>query len=306
MLLLKRSLLISLASYCLLFSVSAPIALLLGIGFRNVIGSEVFYQTHKVTKWLLQMAVVALAFGIDVNKAIEAGAEGFSITSLSVFAVLGLGLLITRWFHLERKLAFLISSGTAICGGSAIASMAPVINASVKEMSSALAVVFFLNALAVFIFPALGIWLQMSQHQFGLWCAVAIHDTSSVIGAASQFGNEALELATVAKLVRMLWILPLIVGSTLFSEDKKRVRFPWFVLCFCLVLFASAFFSIPKELANGVFRISNSLMSVVLFLMGASLTLRELKSVGHKPLVFGVVLWCFIGVGSAWVILFFY
>tara|TARA_R110001599_G_C12266458_1_gene660898 strand:- start:2390 stop:3310 length:921 start_codon:yes stop_codon:yes gene_type:complete len=306
MLIFKRSLFIGLAGLCLLPAINAPTALIIGLIFGSIIGDIGFRQVPKITKWLLQTAVVALGFCIAVDKAIAAGSEGFMLTALSVVAVLGLGLFLTKRFHLDKKMSFLISSGTAICGGSAIASMAPVINASTKEISSALAVVFLLNALAVFIFPSLGAFMHMTQHQFGLWCAVAIHDTSSVVGAASVYGKEALELATTAKLVRVLWIIPLMLGMTVFTKDKKQFKFPWFVLFFILAMVISTIFPLPKALTLSMFTFSKSLMSLVLFLMGASLSLKEFKVVGYKPLVYGATLWVFIGVGSAVLILAFY
>ncbi|KYG75540.1 YeiH family protein [Roseivirga echinicomitans] len=306
MLTFKRSLFLGLAALCLLPAINAPIALIMGLIFGSIIGDVGFNQVPKITKWLLQIAVVALGFGIAVDKAIAAGSEGFTLTALSVVAVLGLGLLLTKRFNLDKKMSFLISSGTAICGGSAIASMAPVINASTREISSALAVVFVLNAVAVFIFPSLGAFMHMTQHQFGLWCAVAIHDTSSVVGAASVYGKEALELATTAKLVRVLWIIPLMLGMAVFTKDKKQFKFPWFVLFFILAMVISTFLPLPKALTLSMFTFSKSLMSLVLFLMGTSLTLKEFKVVGYKPLVYGIALWIFVGVASAALILAFY
>ncbi|KYG85470.1 hypothetical protein AWW67_15175 [Roseivirga seohaensis] len=306
MLIFKRSLFIGLAALCLLPAINGPIALIMGLIFGSIIGDVGFSQVPKITKWLLQIAVVVLGFCIAVDKALSAGSEGFMLTALSVFSVLGLGLFLTKRFHLDKKMSFLISSGTAICGGSAIASMAPVINASTREISSALAVVFLLNALAVFIFPSLGAFMHMTQHQFGLWCAIAIHDTSSVVGAASVYGKEALELATTAKLVRVLWIIPLMLGVAVFTKDKKQFKFPWFVLFFILAMGFSAAFPLPKVLTLSMFTFSKSLMSLVLFLMGASLTLKEFKVVGYKPLVYGIALWVFVGVASAALILVFY
>jgi uncharacterized integral membrane protein (TIGR00698 family) len=306
MLTFKRSLFLGLAASCFLPAINAPIALTMGLVFRNFVGDVGLPQVPKITKRLLQVAVVALGFCIEVDKAIAAGSEGFILTALSVFAVLGLGLLLTKRFHLDRKMSFLISSGTAICGGSAIASMAPVINASTREISSALAVVFLLNALAVFIFPSLGLTLHMTQHQFGLWCAVAIHDTSSVVGAASVYGQEALELATTAKLVRVLWIIPLMLGMAIFNKDKKEFKFPWFIIFFIAAMGFSAFFPLSKALSLHVLDFSKSLMSLVLFLMGTSLTFKEFKIVGYKPLMYGIALWVFVGVVSAALILTFY
>lgn len=306
MLTFKRSLFLGLAASCFLPVINAPIALIMGLIFRSTVGDVGFNQVPKITKWLLQTAVVVLGFCIAVDKALSAGSEGFMLTALSVFAVLGLGLFLAKRFQLDKKMSFLISSGTAICGGSAIASMAPVINASTKEISSALAVVFLLNALAVVIFPSLGSFLHMTQHQFGLWCAIAIHDTSSVVGAASVYGQEALELAATAKLVRVLWIIPLMLGMAVFNKNKKEFKFPWFVIFFIAAMGFSAFFPLPKILSSHIFSFSKSLMSLVLFLMGTSLTVNEFKIVGYKPLVYGIALWVFVGITSAVLILAFY
>jgi uncharacterized integral membrane protein (TIGR00698 family) len=306
MLIFKRTLFLGLAALCLLPAINAPMALVMGLIFGSAVGNIGWPKVPKITKWLLQTAVVVLGFCITVDKALSAGSEGFVLTALSVFAVLGLGVFLTKRFSLDKKISFLISSGTAICGGTAIASMAPVINASAREISSALAVVFLLNALAVFIFPSLGAYLNMTQHQFGLWCAVAIHDTSSVLGAASVYGKEALELATTAKLVRVLWIIPLMIAMAFFNKNKKQFKFPWFVLLFVLAMIFSSAYPLPQALTLSMFTLSKSLMSVVLFLMGTSLTVSEFRVVGYKPLMYGVVLWVFIGVSSAALILNFY
>lgn len=306
MFIFKRTLFLGLAVLCLLPAINAPMALVMGLVFGSAVRNIGWPKVPQITKWLLQTAVVALGFCITVDKALSAGSEGFVLTALSVFAVLGLGVFLTKRFGLDKKISFLISSGTAICGGTAIASMAPVINASAREISSALAVVFLLNALAVFIFPSLGAYLNMTQHQFGLWCAVAIHDTSSVLGAASVYGKEALELATTAKLVRVLWIIPLMVAMAFFNKNKKQFKFPWFVLLFVLAMIFSSAYPFPQALTLSMFTLSKSLMSVVLFLMGTSLTVSEFRVVGYKPLMYGVVLWVFIGVSSAALILKFY
>jgi len=306
MLTFKRSLFLGLAVLCLWPEINAPLALVLGLVFGTTIGNIGFKHLPKITKYLLQTAVVVLGFCISADQALSAGYEGFLLTAISVSAVLSLGLLLTKRFGLDKKMSLLISSGTAICGGSAIASMAPVIKASPREISSALAVVFVLNALAVFIFPGLGTLFQMTQQQFGLWCAVAIHDTSSVVGAASVYGKEALELATTAKLARVLWIIPLMLGMAIFTKSKKRFKFPWFVLFFILAMIFVTAFPLSEALTLDMFTFSKSLMSLVLFLMGASLTLKEFKIVGYKPLVYGIVLWVFVGVASAAWILAFY
>lgn len=291
---------------CALPVISGPVALLLGFGYRNLLRGSGPENSPKYTKWLLQTAVVGLGFCIKIEQAVSAGTNSLILIMCSVVMVLGLGFLLARWIGLERNLSFLISSGTAICGGSAIATVAPVMDAPVKDVTIALSVVFVLNAVAIFIFPGLGYVFDMNQTQFGLWCAVAIHDTSSVVGAASVYGDQALELATTAKLARVLWIIPVVLVLSFLNRNGKRVRFPWFVLLFVLAMTVNHYLPIPNGFNLTIFQISKSIMSIVLFLMGSSLMLNKLCSVGYKPLLFGMLLWVFIAVVSALLILEFF
>ena len=189
----------------------------------HFVGHHYLHLNHKATKWFLKIAVVGLGFGMNVDNAVNAGKEGIELTFISIVTILVIGFIKGKLLKIDPKLAHLISSGTAICGGSAIAAIAPSINASEKEISLSLGIVFLLNALALFSFPLIGPFLGLSQHQFGLWSASAIHDTSSVVGAATTYGMEALEVATTVKIVRALWIFPVVLVSTyLFKSNRKK------------------------------------------------------------------------------------
>lgn len=298
----KRLLFFGLIAVCAFPIVSGPLALLLGFGYRNLIGDINLGSQAKITKWLLQLAVIGLGFCINIEQAGAAGTNSLILIMCSVITVLALGLLLARWIGLERNLSFLISSGTAICGGSAIASVAPVMNAPVKDISIALSVVFILNAAAIFIFPSIGYALDMTQTQFGLWCAVAIHDTSSVVGAASVYGQQALELATTAKLARVLWIIPVMLILSFLNKSAKRLKFPWFILLFVLAIVINYSWPLPEWVSLRVFSISKAIMAIVLFLMGSTLALKKLKTIGYKPLLFGMVLWALVATTSAYLI----
>ncbi|GHE74856.1 YeiH family protein [Roseivirga thermotolerans] len=287
---------------CFALALDPAISLSLGFVFRNSLGAVIENQLAKVRHFLLQIVIVCLGFSIDLNQVFAVGSEGLWLTSLSVLVVVLGGVLLAFRLGLKGKLPQLITYGTAICGGSAIAAVSPLVGATPKDTSSALGVVFLLNALAVFIFPAVGAALNMSNHQFGLWCAVAIHDTSSVIGAAGVFGDEALELATTAKVMRALWILPLILYYSLRKGRNGWGSPPLFIVLFVAALTLASFCSIPPHLKTFTLGTTKSLMSAVLFLMGGSLSLNMLKSLGAKPLVYGVLLWVFIGLASALVI----
>lgn len=303
---IKKLLFFIIMAICALPVIGAPVALLSGFVFRNLAGSDEFINAPKLSKAGLQAAVIGLGLCINIEQAAATGTNGLVLIMVSVITVLVLGILLARWIGLERKLSFLISSGTAICGGSAIASVAPVMDVPVKDISVALSVVFVLNAVAIFVFPGLGYLLDMNQTQFGLWCAVAIHDTSSVVGAASVYGQQALELATTAKLARVLWIIPVVVILSVLNRNGKRMKLPWFILLFVLALVVNYNVSLSDGFTLAVFQVSKSLMSIVLFMMGSTLVLKKLRQVGYKPLLFGALLWTVIGTASAWFIVAFF
>lgn len=290
---------------CLFPFVSPAIALFMGLLLGFTVSNPFIKQSSKASKYLLQLAVVGLGFGMNLFESLQSGKEGMLFTVVSVVGVLGLGIWLGRRMLIDSKTAYLISSGTAICGGSAIAAVAPIINASPNQISVSLGTIFILNAIALFIFPPIGRLLELTQEQFGLWAAIAIHDTSSVVGAGAAYGDKALEVATMVKLTRALWIIPLSIATTFFFKQKDtKVKIPWFILFFILAMVANTFFNLPNKLTSSIISLSKIGMTITLFLIGSGLSLKVLKSVGSRPLVLGVTLWVFIGVVSLFAILF--
>jgi uncharacterized integral membrane protein (TIGR00698 family) len=286
--------------------ISPPIALLLGLVLANLSGHPFLHLNHKATNILLQISVVGLGFGMNINSALAAGKEGFLFTIASIFSTLILGTFLGKWFKIEKRTSHLISCGTAICGGSAIAAIAPVIQSNEKQTSVALGVIFILNSVALFLFPAVGHWLDLSQTDFGLWCAIAIHDTSSVVGVASKYGPEALQIATTVKLARALWIIPVaLITSVIFKNKSSKVKIPYFIGLFILAMIANTYVPQTAVIAPYIVSIAKIGLTVTLFLIGAGLNLNALKSVGLKPLLQGVSLWIFIAIGSLVAILYF-
>ncbi len=208
--------------FCLTPFVSHPVALLIGFAITQFVGHPFLHLNHKATSFLLKVSVVGLGFGMNVTSSVHAGKEGILFTVASIFGTLSLGLLLGRFLKIEKKTSHLISCGSAICGGSAIAAISPLINAGEKQISVALGTIFILNSIALFPFPLIGHLLHLSQTQFGLWSAIAIHDTSSVVGAANKYGAEALQVATTVKLARALWIIPVAFLTTLFFKTGKQ------------------------------------------------------------------------------------
>lgn len=282
---------------------SPPIALLLGFVFAQFIGHPFVHLNHKSTSLLLKVSVVGLGFGMNANQAMEAGKSGFLLTIASISLTIILGLLIGKLFRLEKKTALLVSSGTAICGGSAIAAIGPVVGASDKEMSVSLGTIFLLNSVALVIFPPIGHYFQLTQEQFGLWSAIAIHDTSSVVGAASSYGEKALHIATTVKLARALWIIPLTFATAFFFKtEKKKVKIPWFIGLFVVAMLLNSYVPFITQYSKELFSVSKIGLTVTLFLVGTSLSMAEIRSVGWRPLVLGLSLWVFISIMSFWVI----
>ncbi len=287
--------------FCLTPWCSPPIALVLGLLLALTIGHP--FRTSNATKLLLQISVVGLGFGMNLQKVVEAGRTGILFTIATIAGTLVLGYAIGRAMRIRARTAHLISSGIAICGGSAIAAVGPVIGASDEEMSVSLGTVFVLNAVALFVFPAVGNALHLTQAQFGVWSAIAIHDTSSVVGAASTYGAEALQIATTVKLARALWIVPLTIGTALaFHRRSTRIAMPWFILFFLFASVARTY--VPMDLNWDVLvHIARTGLTVTLFLIGASLTRCSLASVGIRPLLLGVVLWIAISAAGLWSVL---
>jgi uncharacterized integral membrane protein (TIGR00698 family) len=295
----QRILFISILLLCLTPFIDPPLALLLGFILAQTIGHPYLHFNHKVINWLLKISVVGLGFGMNLYKAIEAGKEGLGFTIFSITLTLLLGWLLGKWFKIDKKIAFLISSGTAICGGSAIAAVSPIVKADEKQMSVSLGTIFILNSIALLIFPTIGSWLHMSQHEFGLWCAIAIHDTSSVVGAAAKYGQEALQVATTVKLERALWIIPLSILTIVFTKGEgKKIQIPYFIGFFILAMCLSTYIPQFKDQYTTVVTIAKKGLTITLFLIGAGLSMETIKSVGIKPLLQGVLLWITISIVS--------
>jgi len=290
--------LFSLTPWC-----SPPLALALGLVLALTIGHP--FRTSKLTKVLLQISVVGLGFGMNLQKVVEAGRTGLLFTIATIFGTLTIGYLIGRALRISAGTAHLISSGTAICGGSAIAAVGPVIGATDEEMSVSLGTVFILNAIALFAFPVIGRALSLTQTQFGVWAAIAIHDTSSVVGAAASYGAEALQIATTVKLTRALWIVPLTLGTALaFRRRSTRIAIPWFILFFLFAAVARTYVSAaPQAMWDVLVRMARTGLTATLFLIGASLSRRSLAAVGVRPLILGVLLWIIISVTGLWGVL---
>ncbi|SDW50274.1 YeiH family protein [Flavobacterium degerlachei] len=291
---------------CLSGFVSPPVALLLGLIVANVSGHPFLHLNAKTINILLQLAVVGLGFGMNVNSALSAGKEGFLFTIASIVSTLVLGSLLGKWFDIENKTSHLISCGTAICGGSAIAAIAPVIKADEKQTSVALGVIFILNSIALFLFPAVGHLLELSQQDFGLWCAIAIHDTSSVVGAANNYGAEALQIATTVKLARALWIIPVaLITSVLFKNKSSKIKIPYFIGLFILAMIMNTYIPQTALVSPYLVAVAKIGLTVTLFLIGAGLSRGVLQSVGIKPLLQGVLLWVFIAVATLGSVMYF-
>ena len=275
--------------------VSPPIALLGGLIYGLTLAHPFHVESKKLSKFLLQASVVALGFGMNLHEVLHAGRSGFLYTALSITGAMLLGLGLGYLIHVQQKPSFLISAGTAICGGSAIAAVGPIAEANEEEMAVSLGTVFILNSVALFLFPVIGLALHMSQTQFGLWAALAIHDTSSVVGATAKYGAAALAVGTTIKLARALWIVPLSVATALFLKSKARIQWPWFILLFCF----AALLNTLLPAYTGAFAVLNHLgrigLTVTLFLIGTSLSKQTLAKVGVRPLLQGVILWAIVG-----------
>lgn len=303
----------ALAAFAVTPWASPALALGLGAGFALLLGNPFPQRTAKLSRWLLQASVVGLGFGMPLAAVVRAGASGIGYTVVGIVVALVLGIWIGRWLCVEEQTSLLVTSGTAICGGSAIAAVGPAIGAPAEAMSVALATVFVLNAVALYLFPPLGHLLGLSQQQFAVWAAVAIHDTSSVVGAASVYGAQALESATVLKLARALWIVPLTLGAALYQRTRAgatangraapKVKLPWFIGLFVLAALARTL--LPPEatpLLDTLARAARVGLVLTLFLIGAGLTRATLRAVGVRPLVQGALLWAAVGGLALWAV----
>ena len=285
--------------------VSAPVALLCGLIFAFIFPNPYPKFNKKTSKYLLQVAVVCLGFNMNLQESLKSGSEGMLFTVVSVVGVMCLGVLLGYWLHINRRTAYLISSGTAICGGSAIAAVGPVLKANENEMAVSLGVIFILNSLGLFIFPPLGHLFEMTQQQFGTWAAIAIHDTSSVVGAGDAFSPEACQIATLIKCTRALWIIPLAFATMFIFRDKtsKGVSIPWFIFLFVLAMVINTYCGLPQVFTDTIVYVSKKALVVTLFFIGASLSVPMVRKVGVRPLLLAVLLWIIIGVSSFFVVM---
>ena len=278
-----------------------PVMLFIGLAYALICGQGYPSLNKKLSKTMLQYSVVGLGFGMNLYESIASGKEGMLFTIVSVIGTLAIGMLIGRkLLKVDKETSYLISSGTAICGGSAIAAVGPVIKAKPANMSVALAVVFVLNAIALFIFPSIGHWLGLSQQEFGTWAAIAIHDTSSVVGAGAAYGEEALKVATTIKLTRALWIIPLALATSfIFKSQDRKITIPWFILYFIAAILLNTFVldAVP-EVGTIISSIARRCLTLTMFFIGASLSKDVLRAVGIKPLIQGLMLWIVISIGS--------
>ena len=303
---LRKILFFLLILFCLTPFASPPIALALGLILALSVGNPFPKESSRTTKILLQISVVLLGFGMNLTEVVRAGQTGILFTIATIFGTLALGFLVGKLLKVKDKTSSLISSGTAICGGSAIAAIAPVIDADGEEISIALGTVFILNSIALFVFPALGHALNLSQNQFGVWAAIAIHDTSSVVGAATKYGAEALQIATTVKLARALWIAPLaLLFSLIYRNKKAKIAIPYFILFFLLATAARTYApeTFPPQIFDWLVAAAKAGLTVTLFLIGAGLSREVLRKVGARPLVQGILLWLIISIVSLWAVL---
>src|SRR5258706_8435461 len=291
---------------CLLVSASGftspPVALAMGLVFGLLFPNPYDHEAKKFSKFLLQAFVVGLGFGMNLHQVVQAGRSGFLYTMLGISFALLAGMGLGALLGVQRVPAFLISTGTAICGGSAIAAVGPITQASDEEMAVALGTVFVLNSVALLIFPVLGVALKLTQSQFGLWAALAIHDTSSVVGAAAKYGAEALAIATTVKLARALWIVPVSLATAMVRGAKAQIQWPWFIALFCLAAICNTYLPTGAHAYALAVKLAKIGLTVTLFLIGSGISVATIKRVGHRPLLLGIILWLLVSVVSLWLI----
>jgi uncharacterized integral membrane protein (TIGR00698 family) len=282
--------------------ISPPVALAMGLVFGLVFPHPYGEEAKKFSRFLLQASVVGLGFGMNLHQVVQAGRSGFMYTMLGISFALLAGMGLGKLLGVQPVPAFLISTGTAICGGSAIAAVGPITQASDEEMAVALGTVFVLNSVALLIFPAIGAALNLTQSQFGLWAALAIHDTSSVVGAAAKYGAEALAIATTVKLARALWIVPLALGTAMVRHAKAKIQWPWFIGLFCIAAVCNTYLPAGAHAYAIAVKIAKIGLTATLFLIGSGISVETIKRVGHRPLLQGIILWLLVLVGSLWMI----
>jgi len=284
--------------FCLTPWASPPLALVAGLFFGAIASHPYPGESRQISKYLLQAAVVGLGFGMNLHQVLQAGRSGFIYTAVGIAFALTLGTLIGKMVAVQPRASFLISTGTAICGGSAIAAVGPVVGATEDEMSVSLGTIFMLNSIGLLTFPAIGAALKLSQTQFGLWAALAIHDTSSVVGACAKYGAAALAIGTTVKLARALWIVPVTVATAIKTGSKTRIQWPWFILFFCLAAMANTYLLAGLPVYHVLSSLGKLMLIFTLFLIGATLSPAALRKVGPRPLIQGVLLWIVVAIAS--------
>jgi len=282
--------------------ISPPVALTLGLIFGLSFEHPYQADSRNLSRFLLQASVVGLGFGMNLHEVLRAGRSGFVYTAAGISFALIFGLLAGWLLRVNKTASILISTGTAICGGSAIAAIAPIIGASDEEMAISLGTIFILNSIALLIFPPLGWALHLTQTQFGLWAALAIHDTSSVVGATARYGPVALVVGTTVKLTRALWIVPVAIGAAIVKRSKTKIQWPWFILLFCLAAVASTYLTALTNFWLVLSNLGKLGLTATLFLIGTGISRATLRQVGWPPLLLGVLLWILVGVTSLWLI----
>jgi uncharacterized integral membrane protein (TIGR00698 family) len=278
--------------------VSPPIALLGGLVYGFTFTHPYQIHARKFSRYLLQASVVGLGFGMNLHEIVHAGRAGFIYTAIGIGSSMLLGTLLGMLFRVGGKVSYLITVGTAICGGSAIAAVAPITNAGDEDIAVSLGTVFVLNSIALFIFPMIGGALHLSQSQFGLWAALAIHDTSSVVGATAKYGAEALAIGTTVKLARALWIVPIALITAAVVKSKTKIQWPWFILFFCLAAVANTYLPALGPAYPVLYKLGRIGLTVTLFLIGTGLSKATIKQVGARPLLQGVILWAIVAVST--------
>jgi uncharacterized integral membrane protein (TIGR00698 family) len=286
--------------------IGPPFALAAGLIYGLSVVHPFPKESRSLSKFLLQAAVVCLGFGMNLKEVVHAGATGFLYTAISIAFALSVGVLLGKMLQVGKTQSLLISFGTAICGGSAIAAMGPILEANEEQMAVSLGTVFVLNSVALLLFPFIGHLVGFTQTQFGLWAALAIHDTSSVVGASAKYGAGALAVGTTVKLARALWIVPLAIATAMLKKSNAKISWPWFILYFCFAAVLASYVPhyIPQsmEFFAGLNRLGRASLTVVLFLIGTGITRSTLKEVGARPLFQGVALWVIVASLSLWAI----
>ena len=281
---------------------SPPLALAIGLAFGLLFRNPFAEPAARFSRLLLQASVIGLGFGMNLHDVVRAGRSGFLYTLLGIAFAMTAGMALGALLKVRRKPAFLISTGTAICGGSAIAAVGPVAGASSEEMAVSLGTIFVLNSVALLTFPFVGGFFKLSQSQFGLWAALAIHDTSSVVGAAAKYGAVALAVGTTVKLARALWIVPMTLATALARHTKAKIQWPWFIAAFCLAAVFNTYVVAGSAIYPWISKAARIGMTVTLFLIGSGISIATLKQVGPRPLLQGVLLWLLVSAASLWLI----